>query len=122
MGEGKIVLIIDDDESHLLTARGIIEALGYRVEQHNSPFRATGKVLGVKPDLLLLDINMPALPGDRLCDLLREEPELGRLPIYFYSSNDEVMLSRSVQQYGADGYICKGDIGGLRSKVRQVLG
>jgi CheY-like chemotaxis protein len=105
-----------------LTAQGIIEALGYLVELHNSPFRTTQKALQIKPDLLLLDVNMPALPGDRLCAMLRDEPELQALPIYLYSSNDEDILRQSAKKFGADGYICKGDIGGLRAKVQLLLG
>lgn len=121
MSQKKTVLIIDDDERHLLTTKGLIEALGYHVETHNSPFRTTETVFSVKPDMLLLDVNMPALSGDRLCQLLREEPELEDLPIYLYSSNDEDILRKSVRQYQADGYICKGDIVGLRLKLQQVL-
>jgi CheY-like chemotaxis protein len=121
MSGQKTVLIIDDDESHLLTAKGIIEALGYRVVLHNSPFRTTKKVLESKPDLILLDVNMPALPGDRLCAILRSESDLKNLPIYLYSSNDEDILRQAAKQFQADGYICKGNISGLRTKVQQVL-
>lgn len=122
MRYNKTVLIIDDDERHLLSTKGIIEALGYRVEVHNSPFRSTEKVLRLKPGLVLLDVNMPALPGDQLCAILRGEPELSAVPIYLYSSNDEEILRRAVSRYGADGYICKGDVSGLRMKVKRVLG
>ncbi|SHJ17457.1 CheY chemotaxis protein or a CheY-like REC (receiver) domain [Malonomonas rubra DSM 5091] len=118
----KTVLIIDDDESHLLTAKGIIEGLGFRVVMHNSPFRTTETVLKTKPDMLLIDVNMPALPGDQLCSLLRDEPELTSLPIYLYSSNDEDILRESAVKYQADGYICKGSISALRAKVQFELG
>lgn len=121
MNKQKAVLIIDDDESHLVTARATIEALGCQVEVHNSPFRSTEKVLRCKPDMLLLDVNMPALPGDRLCKLLRGDPQLAELPIYLYSSNDEDILRKSVERYEASGYICKGNLGRLRSTVTQVL-
>jgi CheY-like chemotaxis protein len=82
---------------------------------------STRNVLKTKPDMLLLDVNMPALPGDRMCAILRSEPELEKLPIYLYSSNDEDILRESAKRFQADGYICKGNIGGLRSKVQQVL-
>ena len=121
MSRSKLVLIIDDDERHLLTARAVIESMGYRVEIHNSPFRSTEKVYHLKPDLVLLDVNMPALPGDRLCKLLRNDPALTDLPIFLYSSNDEDILRRSVRTYQASGYVCKGNIGNLQKKVRQVL-
>jgi len=121
MTQQKSVLLIDDDERHLLTAKGIIEALGYSVETHSSPFGSTEKIVTIKPDMVLLDVNMPALSGDRLCELLRSEPELKNIQIYLYSSNDEDILRKSVRQYQADGYICKGDIVGLRLKLQQVL-
>lgn len=122
MSETKTVLIIDDDENHLLTAKGLIEGLGFRVELHNSPFRTTEKVMRSRPDLLLLDVNMPALPGDHLCSILRSEPELQSLPIYLYSSNDEDILRQSVEKYQATGYICKGNISSLRTKIQLELG
>lgn len=121
MSGKKTVLIIDDDESHLFTARAVIEALGCHVEVHNSPFRSTEKVRHCKPDMLLLDVNMPALPGDRLCRLLRDDPQLSELPIYLYSSNDEDILRVSVKQFQASGYICKGNLGLLRGTVQKVL-
>ncbi|NOY13906.1 MAG: response regulator [Deltaproteobacteria bacterium] len=122
MKKPKTVMIIDDDERHLLTAKGLIEALGYIVEIHNSPFRTTEKVLKIKPDMVLLDVNMPALPGDRLCAILRSEPDLEDIPIYLYSANDEEILRKSVKQFQADGYICKGNVSALRLRVQQVLG
>lgn len=122
MTAAKTVLIIDDDENHLLTTKGIIEGLGFQVVLHNSPFRTTEKVMQTRPDLLLLDVNMPALPGDSLCSILRCEPELRSLPIYLYSANDEDALRESVQKYQATGYICKGNISSLRLKVQLELG
>ena len=122
MSEKKIVLVIDDDERHLLTAKEIIEDLGFRVELHNSPFRSTEKVYKLKPDLVLLDVNMPALPGDQLCRILRSEPDLRGVKIFLYSSNDEEILRQSVEKYGADGYLSKGDIRGLRLAIRRILG
>jgi CheY-like chemotaxis protein len=64
---------------------------------------------------------MPALSGDRLCSLLRSNGSQRDVPILFYSSNDEDNLRHSVSRFGASGYVCKGDIAGLRRKVAQVL-
>lgn len=122
MNPTKTVLIVDDDERHLLAAKGLVEALGYEARIHKSPFRTTEKIFQLKPDLVLLDVNMPALPGDRLCELIRRDPAFSAIAIYLYSSNDEDILRQSVKQYNADGYICKGDFNSLRLKLRRVLG
>lgn len=66
---------------------------------------------------------MPFLSGERLCTLVRGNANgVGRTPpILFYSSNDEDSLRKAVQRFGADGYVCKGDLPGLRRKVGQMV-
>jgi CheY-like chemotaxis protein len=115
------ILVVDDDPKHLQTTREILELEGYVVMVHDTPFRTTEMVNSIRPDLVLLDVNMPALSGDRLCSLIRSNGSQREVPILFYSSNDEDTLRRSVSRFGASGYVCKGDIAGLRRKVAQVL-
>lgn len=115
------ILVVDDDPKHLQTTREILELEGYVVMVHDTPFRTTEMVNSIRPDLVLLDINMPALSGDRLCSLIRSNGSQREVPILFYSSNDEDTLRQSVNKYGASGYVCKGDIAGLRRKVAQAL-
>lgn len=115
------ILIVDDDPKHLQTTREILELEGYAVTVHDTPFRTTEIVNKTRPDLVLLDVNMPALSGDRLCSLIRSNGSHAEVPILFYSSNDEESLRASVSRYGASGYVCKGDIAGLRRRVAQIL-
>jgi DNA-binding NarL/FixJ family response regulator len=68
-------------------------------------------------NIRLLDVNMPALSGDRLCSLIRANGSRHETATLLYSSNDEEALRASVQRHGANGYVCKGDIAGLRRKV-----
>jgi CheY-like chemotaxis protein len=116
------VLVVDDDPKHLQTTREILELDGYQVSVHDTPFGTTERVGAERPDLVLLDVNMPALSGERLCALLRAHAGRHRMAILFHSSNDEDSLRQAVQRHGADGYVCKGDIAGLRRKVAQAMG
>jgi CheY-like chemotaxis protein len=117
------ILVVDDDSRHLQTTREILELEGYRVTVRDTPFGTTEVVSSERPDLVLLDVNMPALSGERLCTLVRGNANgAGRtVPILFYSSNDEDSLRQAVKQHGADGYVCKGDLPGLRRKVEQMM-
>jgi len=115
----KKILIIDDDQRHLMTASEILEEEGHQVITHNLAFGATNLIKHHKPDLVLLDINMPALSGDRLMSVMRDE--IRGVPVVFYSSNDEDSLRRLVTECGADGYICKGSIIDLKNKVSRFL-
>ena len=115
---GKLkILVVDDDAGHLVATKEILEMEGHEVVVHNSPFRTTELVNTCRPDLVILDINMPALSGERLCELVRGNSFRSDVPILFYSSNDEDSLRQSVHRFGADGYVCKGDLAGLRRKV-----
>jgi len=116
----KKILVVDDDTNHLQTTQEILELEGFQVIVHNSPFRTTQRVLQERPDLILLDVNMPALSGERLCSLIRDQREAADLPIVFYSSNDEDSLRRAVSEFGGTDYVCKGDLAGLRRKVRSL--
>jgi len=117
----KKIIVVDDDEKHLLTTKELLELAGYEVTVHNSPFRTSEVVKAATPDLIILDVNMPALSGDRLCSLLKGHASAKNLPVILYSSNDEDSLRRSVVEFGADGYVCKGDIAGLRHLVKRQL-
>jgi hypothetical protein len=64
---------------------------------------------------------MPALAGDRLVSLIHSYCEADNIQIVFHSSNDEDSLRESVKAHGVRGYVCKGDIAGLRKKVNQYL-
>lgn len=116
----KKILLVDDDNSQLSTTRALLELAGYEVTVHDTPFRTTEIIRTWQPDLVLLDVNMPGLAGDRLCSLIRSNRRISTA-IILHSSNDENSLRLAVEQHGADGYVCKGDIAGLRRKVAQAL-
>lgn len=118
----KKILIIDDDEKHLITTKALLEEEGYEVITNYGWFGTTNVVREIQPDLVLLDINMPALSGDKLSSLLLSNDKTKNVPIVFYSSNDEDSLRKDVSKYGVKGYICKGNICELKKKVASYLG
>jgi CheY-like chemotaxis protein len=114
-------LVIDDDASHIHATRALLESEGYEVMTHNSGFGSTNLVVKLQPDLVLLDVNMPGLSGEDLSKLLGANPETSRVPVFFYSSNDEDLLRAAVARHGVFGYVCKGDPAMLRLKVDRFL-
>ena len=121
---GKKILIIDDDNSHILAAKGILESEGYTVSTHNQSLGSTVMARQLDPDLILLDMNMPGLSGDKLAQVIGRNLRSSNIPILFYSSNDEDSLRKAVVQYrfyGVKDYICKGDSYDLRRKVARCL-
>ncbi len=117
----KKVLVVDDDEMHLYTTKELLQNERIEVITHKNGFGVTSRVREVRPDLVLLDVNMPALSGDSLTSLIKPYCEEMKTPIVFHSSNDEDSLRELAKSHGVRGYICKGDIVALRTKVNAYL-
>ncbi|MBT0666160.1 response regulator [Geobacter pelophilus] len=121
MQHKQTVMIIDDDEIHLYTAKGLLSSDQIEVVTHQGSFGATTQLKHVRPDLLLLDVNMPALSGAKLAEIVKPLCREMNTAIFFYSSNDEDTLRTLVATNEVQGYICKGDIAALRNKVHDYL-
>ncbi len=121
MGAQKKILVIDDDEKLLTATKELLEGEGYKVFTRKEGFGSSAAINYVKPDLVLLDINMPGISGDRLAGILGSFEFAKGIPIVFYSSNDEDILRRAVCAHKVRGYISKGDMFDLRRKVRFYL-
>ncbi len=117
----KKVLIVDDDDMHLYTTRELLREEQLEVITHKNGFGVTTLVQAIRPDLVLLDVNMPALSGDSLAELLMKNEKTRSVKIIFYSSNDEAALRESAAKHGVTDYVCKGNIKDLRDKVRLHL-
>lgn len=115
------ILIVDDDLAHLDSTKGILEAEGYEVITHDRPFGSTTEIMKQKPDLVLLDINMPGLSGEKLAEVYRANPQTRATRVMLYSSNDEDSLRDASRRLQLDGYICKGNPATLRLRVAALL-
>jgi len=115
------ILIVDDDATHLLCTKELLEQEGYDVLVHSTAFGATEQTMRHQPDLVLVDVNMPALSGEALVSLLRRREATRHIRILLHSSNDEDVLRDAVRRLGIDGYVCKGDPAQLRFKVALAL-
>ena len=68
----KKILVVDDDPRVLDLTEQILEEEGYDIVTFSTPLGVVKKVQEEKPDLLLMDLNMPALDGDKVCRVLRK--------------------------------------------------
>lgn len=83
--KSKIMLIDDEvDFATLLSRR--IQMAGYEVVCHYQGANAVETVRLVKPDLILLDINLPGISGMEIYKMLKVEDEIKTIPIVFISA------------------------------------
>lgn len=102
------VWIVDDDEEMNRAIGLMLKMLDCEVVAFQSA-RATAQTLltGKRPDLLVLDINMPEVSGLDLLEFLRRRKEWKDLPVIMLSSEaSDTMVNRALQ-LGADSYLIK---------------
>ena len=115
------IMIVDDNNLILEITGDLFEEAGFHVVKRNSPLGTTAAVNQEKPDCILLDVNMPALSGDKIVGLLKGKRS-GGMKILLHSDRGEEELQRLAMETGADGFVKKsGDKGVLVAKVRAAI-
>ncbi|SNB47686.1 PleD family two-component system response regulator [Geobacter sp. DSM 9736] len=102
------ILVVDDSELVTAMARDALEGAGFEVFTANNGIEANSYIFSRnKPDLIILDVMLPMLDGDKKAKLLREKEYSRGIPILLLSSKSEEELQRLTAEAGADGYIRK---------------
>lgn len=117
----KTCLVVDDSSVVRKVARGILEDLGFCVEEAPDGAPALEMCARAMPDAILLDWSMPVTDGLAFLEQLRSS-EAGRAPkvIFCTAKNDMEHIARAVS-VGADEYIMKPfDAEILREKLEAV--
>ena len=106
-GTGRTVVVVDDNAVSLAYAEEVLRGAGFSVISVNSPFAVSSALTSHRPDLVLIDVSMPALTGDKVVEVIRRH-SLHQCALVLYSERSEAELERLADQCGATGYIAKG--------------
>lgn len=104
----KNVWTVDDDEEMSRAIALMLKLLDCEVTTfHNVRSAAQLIASGRKPDLLILDINMPEVTGLDMVEFLRRRAETKHLPIVMLSSEAADTMVDKALELGADSYVMK---------------
>ena len=98
------IMIVEDEEMIREELSSLLESAGYSVIAPTDFQNVTKQVLDVKPDLLLLDIQLPGVNGEVVLKTIREHSSLPVIMVTSRNTEIDEVLSMS---YGADDYITK---------------
>jgi len=99
------VLVVEDEPEVAAMLQELLVDLGYGVKIAVSGQEALGLVPVYRPDAVLLDLNLPGLPGAQvLVQLLRVDP---LLPVIIVTGNSDLEVARSTLKQGAFDYLPK---------------
>ena len=108
MGQQKTILVVDDASLVRLYYRTTLERGGFRVEEALNGLEALEKLQTVKPDLLIVDVNMPQMDGFTFLQTLRlKEPPLGAIPALVTSTESADADFAAARAAGANYYLVK---------------
>ena len=104
---GKTVLIADDDADFLTVLAQRCKALGLSVQVATDGLGALATLAREEPDLLILDIDMPAVGGMGVAQKLHGDPTLRPIPVIFCTGQSDPATIERCKALGAD-YVTKG--------------
>ena len=106
-GVAKKVLVVEDNELNMKLFNDLLEANGYQVIQTRDGLSALDLARKHRPDLILMDIQLPEVSGIEVTKWLKEDDELHSIPVIavtaFAMKGDE----ERIRQGGCEAYVSK---------------
>lgn len=103
----KKVLIVEDNELNMKLFHDLLDAQGYETLQTREGLEALSLAREARPDLILMDIQLPEISGLEVTKWLKEDDELASIPVVavtaFAMKGDE----EKIRQGGCEAYIAK---------------
>jgi CheY-like chemotaxis protein len=103
------VLIVDDSEIVARLLAEDLEQKGFEIQYAPDAEKATSIILkrATRPDLILLDINMPKVDGAQFCRFVEKNEMFRAIKVIFCSGEEREKVKRLAAECGADGFILK---------------
>jgi two-component system, cell cycle response regulator DivK len=101
-----IVIIEDNAQSSRLAAR-LLQRAGHDVLVADDGEMGLTTVLGSHPDLILVDLGLPDIDGQTVVAMLRQQDNLGDVPMIAFTAWPEERAREMAQAYRCDGVITK---------------
>lgn len=103
----KTVLLVDDDNTILLGTGVRLKSMGYTVYTAKDAVSAVSAVRKNEPDVVVLDISLPAGDGFLVADRLQNLVGSAATPIIFITASDNPALRERAKKLGAVGFLKK---------------
>jgi len=107
MKEKYHLLLIDDESEFRYLTKLDLENEGFSVIEAADGGEGLALMRSQKPDLVLLDLNMPDPDGHKICDMIRNDETLRNMPVIILTTSDDLNDKLRRLDGGADDYITK---------------
>ena len=104
---GKRVLIVEDNELNMKLFNDLLEAHGYRTLQTRDGVEALQMAREHRPDLILMDIQLPEVSGLEVTKWIKEDEELRAIPVIAVTAFAMKGDAEKIREGGCEAYIAK---------------
>ena len=117
-----MILIVEDEPKNLTLLRDLLQVSGYSTIEATDGEKGVELAKASKPDLILMDIQMPKMDGLEATRILKADTTTGNIPILALTSYAMKGDEERILQAGCDGYLAKPfDIQELLKTVAEYL-
>jgi len=106
-GAGKTVLVVEDNALNMMMFHDLLEARGYRVLQAKEGMEGWRLAREHRPDLILMDIQLPDVSGLEVTQWLKDDEDLKSIPIAAVTAFAMVGDKEKYLEAGCDAYLSK---------------
>jgi CheY-like chemotaxis protein len=101
------ILVIDDNPVNAKLAGFLLQAAGYEVTTAEDATEALARIAQRRPQLILMDLQLPGMDGLTLTRQLKADPQLAAIPIVALTASATKGDEEKALDAGCDGYIAK---------------
>jgi two-component system, chemotaxis family, response regulator PixG len=101
------VICIDDSPTVLETIERYLGSDRFEIATVENPMASLSALFDLKPDLILMDVSMPGIDGNRLCTILKRSSVFTNVPIIMVSGNTGMLDKEKAKAAGATDYLTK---------------
>ncbi|NEQ52151.1 MAG: response regulator [Leptolyngbya sp. SIO3F4] len=102
-----LIVCIDDSQAMLEKIDSYLDPNCFELKTVIDPVASVSKICAMKPDLVLMDVSMPSINGNSLCQILKRSYMFKDVPIIMISSNASPLNKATAQSSGATDYLEK---------------
>jgi two-component system cell cycle response regulator DivK len=103
----KSVLVVEDNELNMRLFCDLLDAFGYEAHKCRDGVKAIEIARAEKPDLIIMDIQLPEVSGLDITRWLKDDPELAHIPVLAVTAFAMRADEQRVREAGCEGYLSK---------------
>jgi two-component system cell cycle response regulator DivK len=101
------ILIVEDNEKNMKLARDVLQARGYATLEAVTGEDGVRMAIEKKPDLVLMDIQLPGVNGMEALRRMRADPDCARIPVVAFTASVTANDRSQISAAGFDGFLSK---------------